>query len=376
MESVEDIPARSILDGLPWDWETYGEYLGWLDRHAEGRERRRHGRAHGASATTRWASAASRRTRRRRADELARDVRARRRGASRPARSASRRRARCATGCPTGATCPGTFAPRRRAARVRRGAARATGAASSRWRRASTATVRPSRASSAELAWMEEVSRRAGPALDVQPVADARARASTGATRSQRSRRRTNGAPHSGRRRRRASSACSPASRTARRSTAHPAWKALARSAARRAARRAARPAAAERARDARPQADRAGLDVFFVLNGADGRARYDCRPEDAPASRSRQPRGVTPVEAFVDLALETDGRLLLSWPLLNQSVEAIGGDALRPRGADGSRRRRRARRSDHGRERADVPPHLLGARPRRAARSRRRCAG
>lgn len=27
MESVEDIPAEAILDGLPWTWETYGEYL-------------------------------------------------------------------------------------------------------------------------------------------------------------------------------------------------------------------------------------------------------------------------------------------------------------------------------------------------------------
>ena len=27
MESVEDIPADSILSGLPWDWRTYGEYL-------------------------------------------------------------------------------------------------------------------------------------------------------------------------------------------------------------------------------------------------------------------------------------------------------------------------------------------------------------
>lgn len=27
MESVEDIPARSILAGLPWTWDTYGEYL-------------------------------------------------------------------------------------------------------------------------------------------------------------------------------------------------------------------------------------------------------------------------------------------------------------------------------------------------------------
>ena len=32
MESVEDIPAASILNGLPWDWETYGEYLASLSR--------------------------------------------------------------------------------------------------------------------------------------------------------------------------------------------------------------------------------------------------------------------------------------------------------------------------------------------------------
>jgi N-acyl-D-aspartate/D-glutamate deacylase len=27
MESVEDIPRRAILEGLPWDWVSYGEYL-------------------------------------------------------------------------------------------------------------------------------------------------------------------------------------------------------------------------------------------------------------------------------------------------------------------------------------------------------------
>jgi N-acyl-D-aspartate/D-glutamate deacylase len=31
MESVEDIPAASILEGLSWSWETYGEYLKWID---------------------------------------------------------------------------------------------------------------------------------------------------------------------------------------------------------------------------------------------------------------------------------------------------------------------------------------------------------
>ena len=36
MESVEDIPRRAILEGLPWNWTTYGDYLGWLDRTPKG----------------------------------------------------------------------------------------------------------------------------------------------------------------------------------------------------------------------------------------------------------------------------------------------------------------------------------------------------
>ncbi len=36
MEAVEDIPARSILDGLAWDWQSYGEYLAALDRLPKG----------------------------------------------------------------------------------------------------------------------------------------------------------------------------------------------------------------------------------------------------------------------------------------------------------------------------------------------------
>ena len=34
MESVEDIPSHTILEGLPWDWESYGEYLDSLERLA------------------------------------------------------------------------------------------------------------------------------------------------------------------------------------------------------------------------------------------------------------------------------------------------------------------------------------------------------
>jgi len=36
MESVEDIPATSILEGLSWDWESYGEYLGEVERWPKG----------------------------------------------------------------------------------------------------------------------------------------------------------------------------------------------------------------------------------------------------------------------------------------------------------------------------------------------------
>ncbi len=36
MESVEDIPAKSILAGMPWTWETYGEYLQVLDKLPKG----------------------------------------------------------------------------------------------------------------------------------------------------------------------------------------------------------------------------------------------------------------------------------------------------------------------------------------------------
>jgi len=36
MESVEDIPAASILAGLPFGWETYGDYLAAIDRMPKG----------------------------------------------------------------------------------------------------------------------------------------------------------------------------------------------------------------------------------------------------------------------------------------------------------------------------------------------------
>ena len=36
MESVEDIPADSIMEGLAWDWSSYGEYLDAVERWPKG----------------------------------------------------------------------------------------------------------------------------------------------------------------------------------------------------------------------------------------------------------------------------------------------------------------------------------------------------
>ncbi len=36
VESVEDIPAAAILDGMPWDWEGYGSYLASIGRMPKG----------------------------------------------------------------------------------------------------------------------------------------------------------------------------------------------------------------------------------------------------------------------------------------------------------------------------------------------------
>ncbi|NCG41852.1 MAG: amidohydrolase family protein [Actinobacteria bacterium] len=36
MESVEDIPKDAILEGLPWNWRSYGEYLGFIDATPKG----------------------------------------------------------------------------------------------------------------------------------------------------------------------------------------------------------------------------------------------------------------------------------------------------------------------------------------------------
>ncbi len=319
MESVEDIPARSILDGLPWDWETYGDYLAWLDRTPLGVNV---GGMVGHTALRYFAmgersleedAIPS-------ADELDTMLglldEALTRGALGWSTSRTLRHR-----VPDGRFVPGTWAQPdelRAFAGVLAKHGRGVMEVSPRFDGDGPAEPRVD----AELAWMEQVSRAAGRPLTFNlsqthdqgehwrhAVAAARAANGRGATIRPQTTPRFIGV------------LTGLAHRTP--FDAHPAWQAL-------------QPLSLEQRvavlRDPLRRAelvdqaagDRAGLDVFYVLNGPDGLARYDCRPEDALLAVA-DARGVSPVEAFVDLAIETDGRLLLSWPLLNQSVDAIG---------------------------------------------------
>ncbi len=53
------------------------------------------------------------------------------------------------------------------------------------------------------------------------------------------------------------------------------------------------------------------------------GEARYDCRPEDSLAAHAER-RGVSAVEAFLQIADETNGAAIINLPILNQSLTAV----------------------------------------------------
>ena len=64
-------------------------------------------------------------------------------------------------------------------------------------------------------------------------------------------------------------------------------------------------------------------LDLSLVYVMSDGDARYDHSPDDSLAAHASR-LGVSPVEAFIRLSLERDGLLLLNWPFLNQDLTAV----------------------------------------------------
>ena len=316
MESVEDIPQASILDGLPWDWEGYGGYLDWLDRIPKGVHV---GGMVGHSAVRYYAM-------RDRAldpdavptdDELAAMTALVADASAAGALGFSSSRT-LRHRVPDGRYVPGTFAEcdELLALATAVGPGRVFEVAP-RFDGDGPAEPRVDD----ELAWMETVSRGAGCTLTFNVTQTreqgehyrlAFQRAHAANARGARIRPQTSprfiglltGLAH----------------RTP--FDGHPSWQAL--QALSLADRLDALRDPTRRARlvdDA--HGDRAGLDTFFVLNAPDGTARYDCDPGDSLVAVA-DARGVSPVEAFVDLTLDTNGALLLSWPLLNQQVDAI----------------------------------------------------
>ncbi|MBM3660931.1 MAG: amidohydrolase family protein, partial [Actinobacteria bacterium] len=316
MESVEDIPRDAILGGLPWDWEGYPGYLDWLDRtpkglHVGGMVGHSPVRYYvmGERALEEGAVPT--------AGELEAMVTLVRDAVAAGALGFSSSRT-LRHRVPDGRFVPGTWAEADELVALA-GAVGPTGVLEVAPRFDGDGPAEPR--VDTELAWMERVSREAGCAVtfnltQTREQGDhfrrAIARAKAANDRGARIRPQTSprfiglltGLAH----------------RTP--FDAHPAWQALQSLpvAERLAALRdpARRAALVDEARG-----DRTGLDTFYVLNEPDGTARYDCTPDRSLVAVA-DGRGVSPVEAFVDLTLETDGALLLSWPLLNQQTDAI----------------------------------------------------
>jgi N-acyl-D-aspartate/D-glutamate deacylase len=317
MESVEDIPAQSILEGLPFDWEGYGGFLDWLGRvpkglnvggmvgHCAARYFAMGERSLDPEATPS-------------AGELALLTSAVDEALAAGALGFSSSRT-LRHKVPDGRYVPGTFAQAdellaiadvlaRRGGRVFEVAPRFDGEGPSEPRVES------------ELAWMELVSKRSGGVLTFNlsqtrgqgehwklALSLARAANARGA------RLRPQTAP------RFIGVLTGIAHRTP--FDFHPSWRALRElpladrlAALRDPARRALLVAEAEGERDSLAQ--------WFVLNGPAG-AQYDCRPENKLLAIADR-RGVSPALAFIELALETEGKLLLCLPFLNQDEAPI----------------------------------------------------
>ena len=317
MESVEDVPRDAILDGLPWDWTTYGQYLGWIDRIPKGINV---GGMVGHSAV-RLAAMGDRSM-----DEVpatADDVETICRlvdeaiGAGALGFSTSRT---LMHRVPDGRPIPGTFAGVDELLAIgdvlgRHG--RGVFEAAARLGERDSAELPNTRA---ELAWMGEVSRRSGrpvsfglthahrrPDLYRRVIDFAKEENSTGAIVRPQTTARGIGVLFGLDNR-------TPFDRG-------PEWRSLAglplkeKLAALRDPERRARLIA-------EADADKAVMaDQMWVL--PEGPARYDCQPDDTLAAHARR-RGGTPVEAFIDLALERNGRITLNYPVLNQDLGAV----------------------------------------------------
>lgn len=317
MESVEDVPRRSILEGLPFEWESYGEYLGWLDRLPKGLNV---GGLVGHCAV-RWYALGERSLDPELVpdgDELARIRACVEEALAAGALGFSSSRT-LRHRVPDGRFVPGTFAPDAELLAIA-DALRAHGGVLEVAPRFDGEGPSIPRVES-ELSWMEAVSRRSGGLLTFN--------LSQTHAQGEHWRRALELAREAGTRGARIRPQTSPRfvgvlSGIAHRTPfdRHAGWRALRRlpldarlAALRDPARRATLVAEA--------RADRAELESHFMLNGPNDRARYDCRPEHTLVAIA-DARGITPVEAFIELALATEGRLLLAVPFLNQDAGAI----------------------------------------------------
>ena len=96
-----------------------------------------------------------------------------------------------------------------------------------------------------------------------------------------------------------------------------------------------------------------------YVLD--DDSLDYAHDPENSIAAVAAR-RGVSAAEAFIDLSLETDGRVLLNYPFLNQRLGAVDEMLSDPERGDGPGRCRRPRGPDHGRQPTHLHAGQLGA--------------
>jgi N-acyl-D-aspartate/D-glutamate deacylase len=322
MESVEDIPARSILDGLPWTWETYGEYLDALDRLPKGINV---GGMVGHCAVRYYAMGDRSLSLEPGAPPTATELEAMRAlvdeaiGAGALGFSSSRTlRHRV----PDGRFVPGTFAEADELVALASVlGARGRGVVECAPRFDGEGPAEPRVES--ELAWMREVARASGRPVtfNLSQTRDQGVHYRLAMELAAQSNR-----DHGTTIRPQTTSKCvgvvfSLASSTPfDRATE---WRALRELPLRErllALRHQRRELVDGYGAAAPDPWD--GMDAYFVVDGRP-EIRYDNQPARSLAAVART-RGVTPVEAFVDLCLETDGRFVLQWPLLNQDLGAI----------------------------------------------------
>ncbi len=319
MESVEDIPCDAILGGLPWDWETYGEYYDTIDRLPKGPNV---GGLVGHCALRTFAMgergidehAAT-------ADDIAAMTDLLDEAMSAGALGFSTSRTLLHR-TPDGRPVPGTFAdPGELLAfadvlgRHGRGVFEGSMRLGERDDDELTATH-------AELAWMGEASRRSGrpvsfglaqsdrrPDLYRRVIELAKEQNATGAVVRPQTTARGIG-PLFG------LASGTPFERS-------PAWTEL------RAARNGHQmqllrnaPSRQRLIAEADVHGTAVDLERLFVIS-TDGPARYDCRPDTSLAAIAAD-RGVSAAAAFIELLLETDGTLVCNLPFLNERLDAV----------------------------------------------------